>query len=288
MGGQQPRGSGGKPRQRKTTRRSALSQTNAHAEVTAVLGEIQRVLDTPLAELVDLEEERAAAAELAREARAAPAMVRLREVVAFVGHGRPATQAGNLKAPDAIALAARLGTRDDGSGGVVRSMDDLQEAAQVFRWALAAELLAARATKIVPGPWAHELEHDPLAAWFKAATTLLDHGVLDGFRRGWRKSYVELLDASAGPLLAAIEEAGDEAPLTAIDDLVWEMIARAYGYKLEDAFERRHAVRLVMAMMWQLADIGAVICGDDDVVLTGLGNTLASAATAMSNHDDVD
>jgi hypothetical protein len=212
-------------------------------------------------------------------------MVRLREVVAFVGHGRPATQAGNLKAPDAVALATRLGTRDDVSG-VARSMDDLPEAAHVFRWALAAELLTARATKIVPGPWAHELEHDPLAAWFKAATTLLDHGVLDGFRRGWRKSYVELLDAGVGPLLAAIEEAGSEAPLAAIDDLVWEMIARAYGYELDDASERRHAVRLVRAMMWQLADVGAVIC-DDDVVLTGLGRTLAGAAAAMSSDGDV-
>jgi hypothetical protein len=188
MGGQQPRGSGVKPRQRKTTRRTAASQTNADAEVTAVLGEIQRVLDTPLVELVDSEEERSAAAELTREARAVPAMVRLRDAVAFVGNERAATQAGNLKALDAVALATRLGTRDDVSGAV-RSMDDLPEAAQAFRWALTAELLTARATKIVPGPWAHELEHDPPAACFKAATTLLDVGVLDGFRRGWRKSY---------------------------------------------------------------------------------------------------
>jgi hypothetical protein len=140
----------------------------------------------------------------------------------------------------------------------------------------------------VPGPWAPDLERDPLATWFKAATTLLEHGVLDGFRRGWRKSYVELLDAGVGPLLAAIEAAGGEAPLAAIEDLVWEMIARAYGYELADASERRHAVRLVRAMMWQLADLGAVIPGDDDVVLTGLGNTLASAAAAMSSGGDVD
>jgi hypothetical protein len=136
------------------------------------------------------------------KARAAPAMVRLSEVVAFVGSGRPATQAGNLKAPDAVALATRLGTREDVSG--VRSMDDLPEAAHAFRWALAPELLAARATKIVAGPWAPDLGRDPLAAWFKAATTRLEHGVLDGFRRGWRKRYIELLDAGAGPLLAAI------------------------------------------------------------------------------------
>jgi hypothetical protein len=68
----------------------------------------------------------------------------------------------------------------------------------------------------------------------------------------------------------------------------WEMIALAYDYELDDASERRHAARLVRAMMWQLADIGAVICGEDDVVLTGLGKTLASAAAAMSSDGDVD
>jgi hypothetical protein len=279
--------SSGKPRQRKTTPLSAPSPGDADAEVAAALGEIQRVLDTPLAELVDSKEERAAAAELTREARAAPSMIRLAKLVAFVGTGRPATLAGNLKAPDAVALAKQLGTRDDVSGAV-RSIDDLPGAAHVFRWALAAELLAARGTKIVAGPWAQDLERDPLAAWFKAATTLLEHGVLDGFRRGWRKTYVELIDAGVGPLLAAILEAGGEAPLAAIDDLVWEMIARTYGYELDDAAERRHAVRLLRAMMGQLADIGALICGDDDVVLTGLGNTLASAAAAMSSDSDVD
>ena len=66
------------------------------------------------------------------------------------------------------------------------------------------------------------------------------------------------------------------------------MIARTYDYELDDAPERRHAVRLLRAMIWQLADIGALICGDDDLVLTGLGNTLASAAAAMSSDSDVD
>jgi hypothetical protein len=287
MGGKQTRVQSGKPRQRKTARQSTPSWGDADAKVAAALGEIQRVLDTPLAELVDSEEERAAVAELTREARSAPAMVRLAKLVAFVGSGRPATQAGNLKAPDAVALAKQLGTRDDVSGAV-RSIDDLPGAAHVFRWALAAELLAARGTKIVAGPWAEDLERDPLAAWFKAATTLLDHGVLDGFRRGWRKTYVELLDAGVGPLLAAILEAGGEAPLGAIEDLVWEMIARTCGYELDDASERRHAANLVRAMMWQLADIGALICGDDDVVLTGLGNTLASAGAAMSSDSAFD
>ena len=87
---------------------------------------------------------------------------------------------------------------------MVGSMDDLPDVAHVFRWAIASELLTARATKIVAGPRAGDLTQDPLSAWFKAAVTLLEHGVLDGFQRGWRKVYVELLDAGAGPILAAI------------------------------------------------------------------------------------
>jgi hypothetical protein len=33
---------------------------------------------------------------------------------------------------------------------------------------------------------------------------MLEHGLLDGFQRGWRKMYLELLDVTAGPVLAAI------------------------------------------------------------------------------------
>jgi hypothetical protein len=90
----------------------------------------------------------------------------------------------------------------------VRSIEDLPDVARAFHWAAAAEFLAWRGSKIVAGPSARDLEHDPLSAWLKAAITLLEHGLLDGFRQGWRKHYVELLDASAPSLLAAIVEAG--------------------------------------------------------------------------------
>lgn len=242
------------------------------------------MLDTPLPQLMQSAEERAAADELARDAQAVPAMLRLAELVAFVGDGRPATQAGNLKVPDAVAAATRLGTGDDLSGAA-RSMDDLPEVAHVFRWAVAAGLLAARGTKIVAGPHAQDLERDPLSAWFNVAITLLGHGLLDGFRRGWRKSYVELLDAGAGPILAAILATGGQAPLAAIDDLVWERVAQVYDYDLGDGAERQHVVRLVKAMVTQFADIGTMTMRDGDVILTGLGNALASAAAAMAGDD---
>jgi hypothetical protein len=247
--------------------------------------EIERVLDTPLAELMESEQERAAAARLIRDARAVPAMARLGKLVAFVGDGCPATQAGNLKAPDALAVA-RLLRGGAELPGAVRSMDDLPDVAHLFRWAIAAELLTARATRIVPGPRARDLERDPLSAWFTAAITLLGYGLLDGFQRGWRKIYVELLDAGAGPILAAILKVGGHAPLTAIEELAWEQVASSYGYALDDADERRHTARLVTAMMTQFVDLGAVTVGGGNVVLTGLGSALASAADAMSSDDE--
>src|SRR3954466_6099815 len=192
-----------------------------------------------------------------------------------------------LRASDAVAAAIRLRTRDDVSGAA-GSMGDLPEVAHAFRWAIAAELLAARATKIVAGPRAQDLERDPLSAWFNVAVTLLDHGLLDGFRRGWRKSYVELLDAGVGPILAAILRAGGQAPLAAIDDLVWEQVSRVYEYDLDDAAEHAHVSRLVEAMVSQFADIGTATLRDGELVLTGLGNALASVAAAMSSDGDLD
>jgi len=63
-------------------------KTDADQAVTVALEEIQSVLDMPLSELVDTEEEHAEAEELTRQARVVPAMARLRELVDFVGRGR--------------------------------------------------------------------------------------------------------------------------------------------------------------------------------------------------------
>src|SRR3954447_26068889 len=159
MGSRRSRASSVKRRASRSTR---VSRRDADAGVVAALGEVQRVLDTPLPQLMESDEQRAAAQQLARDAQAVPAMVRLAGLVAFVGSGRPATQAGNLRASDAVAAAIRLRTRDDVSGAAC-SMDDLPEVAHAFRWAIAAELLAARATKIVAGPRAQDLERDRLS-----------------------------------------------------------------------------------------------------------------------------
>ena len=250
------------------------------------LEEIQRLLDAPLSDLLGTAEERAEAKELARRAAAAPAITRLSEVVAFVGSGRPATQAGNLRAADALALARRL----DPSARLpekVRSMDDLPETAHAFRWAAASELLAWRGTRIVAGPCADDLERDPLSAWLRATLALLEHGVLDGFRQGWRKSYVELLDAGAAGLLVALAEAGGRVPVAAVDEGAWEQVAAAYGYEPDDEAERAHVVRLVRAMESQLSDADVMGVVDDEVTLTELGSALA-VIVSLAGPDDAD
>jgi len=278
----------GKPnRGSRATKRTRTQRSRVRDDpgLAGALEEIERVLATPLIELMDSEGERAHARELTRQANVAPALARFRELLAFVGEGRRATQAGKLTPTDAIALASSLGAPTP-AGVEVRSMEDLPDVAYLFHWAVAADLLTVRGTRILPGDWAEELGRDPLSAWFKAATTLLEHGLLDGFRRGWRKQYVEFLDAGVPFIISAILNAGGEAPVAAIEELVWEQVAAAYGYQLDDADERRHVDRLVQGIFAQLADLGAAEHIDQAVRLTELGGALAAAASAVIDDDD--
>lgn len=223
------------------------------------------------------EQASALAEELSRAAVTAPALARLTEVVSFVGDGRPATQAGNLKPADALALARRLGT-DERAPDKITSMADLPETAHEFRWAAAAGLLTRRGTKIVAGPLAADLERDPLSVWVRVAMTLLENGPLDGFRQGWRKSYVELLDASVEGLLTGLAMAGGRAPLASIEQQGWELVAAGYGYQLDDERERKHVAQLCRQLVYQLADIAIVAVYDDEVTLTSLGRVMAVAS----------
>ncbi|MHB1919729.1 MAG: hypothetical protein ACYCSX_13825 [Acidimicrobiales bacterium] len=254
-------------------------------ELAAALAEVAAILDTPLAALMGTEEERAHAQQLGADAAAAPAMSRLAEVVAFVGSGRPATQAGNLRAADAIALARRLDTGEE-IPERVRSLDDLPDTAHDFAWAAAAGFLARSATKVVAGPLAGDIERDPLSAWMSAATTLLESGLLGGFRQGWRKSYVELLDSAAPGLLAALVSADGAAPLAAVEDQGWALVASNEGYDLDDEAERRHVVALVRAMVSALADLGIVARRGDTVELSALGTLLACAVAISADDED--
>lgn len=238
-------------------------------------------------ELMDSEEDQAHALEPTREASGAPAVVRFRVLVAFVGDGRRGTQAGNLTPADAVALARALGVRVP-EDGKIRSIDDLPEVAHVFHWAVAAELLRVRGTRIMAGPRAEDLERDPFTAWLTAATTLVEHGLLDGFRSGWRKHYVPFLDGGVPFLLSAILEAGGEAPIAAIEELVWERVASAYGYDRDDGAERRHVDRLVQGIIAQLADLGAAERHDRAVRLTGLGAALAAIGTGLADDGQLE
>jgi hypothetical protein len=277
----------GKPNRRSRSKkrtRTRRPRGSGDRGLVGALEEIERVLDTPLVELMEGEEERAHARELTRQAELAPALIRFRELLAFVGDGRRATQAGKLTPADAVALASAFGA--PGRAGVeVRSMEDLPGVAHLFHWAVAAEVLSVRGTRIVPGPWAEDLQRDPLSAWFRAATTLLQYGLLNAFRRGWRKQYVEFLDGGVPFLLSAILEVGGEVPVAAIEESVWERVAGAYGYALDDAGERRHVDRLVGGVFAQFADLGAAERDEGTVRLTELGGALAVAASALIDDE---
>ena len=252
-----------------------------------LLSEIERVRATPLIELMESEEERAHARELTRQAGLCPAIGRFRTLLGFVGEGRRATQAGKLTPGDAIELAGLLGVTLS-ERLEVRSMEDLPAVPRLFHWAVAAELLAVRRKRIVPGEWAEDLQRDPLAFWFRATTALLERGLLDGFRRGWRKQYIEFVDSGVPYILSAVLHAGGEVPVAAIEELVWEQVAGAYGYQLDDAGERRHVDRLVAAMYAELADLGAAERDENDVRLTELGGALALAASALIDDEPVE
>jgi len=75
-------------------------------------------------------------------------------------------------------------------------------------------------------------------------------------------------------------------PLAAIEEAVWERVAAAYSYQLDDAAERRHVDRLVQGVFARLADLGAILRIDQGVRLTELGAALAAAASAVIDNDD--
>lgn len=224
---------------------------------------------------------RARAAELSRQADATPVVERFRTLLEFVGSGRRATQAGRLTRADTLAAAQALDLRGVEAQGI-RSMNDVTTLAQLFDWALASGLLRTRRTRVLPGAYAHELSNDPLAAWFKLAVTLLEAGLLGGFRRGWRKHYVEFLDARIPGLLIAVLGAGGSAPLAEIKDLAWQQVAEEFDYEPDDANERYHVERLCDAVTVQLADLGAAARSDATLQLTELGRALARVSEMLT------
>ncbi|MHB1599824.1 MAG: hypothetical protein ACYCXY_13275 [Acidimicrobiales bacterium] len=265
----------------------ATASSGGDLDLEDVLGDLGRLLDTPLDQLVDGDLERAMLAQITREATDAPAIVTLRKVVAFVGAGRPATQAGRLKSADALALAEHLGL-DTQRPASIRSMDDLAETARLVHWAIASELLEVKGSRLVAGSRARYVEHDPLSACLAVTATLLEAGLLLGFRQGWHKRYAELLDAGAPSLLEAIAEQGGTVPLAEIQQTGWQLVAAEFGYDVRDAAERAHAVALVAALVAELVELGILRRESGSVTLTALGQTFAVVVSLFDEDDDDD
>lgn len=246
-----------------------------------------KVVDAPLADLIDIARERAEARALVGEAESVAAMKRFGALVDFVGQDRPATAGGNLTAPDAAALAGTLGFDRDVVGSPTR-LADLPDTAHLFRWAVTAGFVEHQATKIVPGPFAAALQDDPVTAWLQAVTTLLEQGVLDGFQEGWRKSYVSVLDSSMADLLVALAQASDPVPVDTLAAEAWELVAGGYGFEPDDQREQRSVHRLFRSAVAQLDDAGVLAYHDGHVRLTRLGQMMALLVDLAGDDDEDD
>jgi hypothetical protein len=264
--------------------RTQRSRVRGDPGLAGALEEVERVLATALVELMDSEEERAHARELTRQANVAPALARFRELLVFVGEGHRATQAGKLTPTDAIALASSVGA--PGLAGVeVRSMEDLPDVANLFHWAVAADLLTVRGARslpaaglricsAIPAPLVQGRDH---AAGARPAGRVSPR-MAQALRRVPRRRGA--VPAQRDP------QCWRRGPVAAIEELVWQRVAAAYGYQLDNAAERRHVSRLVQGIFAQLADLGAAEPIDQRVRLTELGGALAAAASADIDNDD--
>ena len=95
------------------------------------------------------------------------------------------------------------------------------------------------------------------------------------------------LTSASGTCLIALAAAREPFPLADIEQQAWEQVASGYGYERGDELERGSVVRLVRAMVAQLAQIGIVAREDNHVVLTNLGNTMAAVAD-LSGDDEIE
>ena len=282
-------------RSRRSARRARPGRTNdgpsapagpgAYRSVPVLDPASGEVVDAPVADLIEIARERAEVRALTDEVESVAAMKRFGVLVDFVCRGRPATAAGNLTAPDAAALAGTLGLDRDVPGPPTR-LGDLPETAHLFHWAVAAGFLEHRAAKVVAGPFADALEDDPVTACLKAATTLLEHGVLDGFQEGWRKSYVSALDLSMADLLVALSHAGDPVSVDPLAAEAWELVADSYGFEPDDQRERRSVHNLFRSAVAQLDDAGVVAYEDGHVHLTRLGRMIALFLDLAGDDDE--
>lgn len=74
-------------------------------------------------------------------------------------------------------------------------------------------------------------------------------------------------------LLGSIVTSGGRVPVGEVKEGASEQVAKACGYELRDAEERKHVARLVECVVCQMVDIGALARdgAHDEVVLTSLG-----------------
>jgi len=120
--------------------------------------------------------------ELAAAARNASAMVGLRALVDWVGKGRRLDDDGELEADEQADLAARLGLEpeewldadDEFTSGPYATQVSL-----LTEWAAVAGFVYQKGYKLFRRASGHDMDADPLAAWWSAFEAVLELGVID-------------------------------------------------------------------------------------------------------------
>ncbi|MEE8406335.1 MAG: hypothetical protein V3S32_04225, partial [Acidimicrobiia bacterium] len=210
---------------------------------------------------------------------------RLRQLVGYVGEGRPLTDRGNLKLADGKALVALLETRDRFDEQIgdrvfkTRSSADLGEVDLAFRMAVESKMLRRKGKKLLPGPNAGWVD-EPLSALYGAWLVLLNSiGPTQHWYRGHHYNwdwYAEELDASLPMILVDVYRHGD-VQFEEASESIWAHLLNVFELDHEPAdklaFHRRLVDGSLRRAFGILEELGIVVVEDVTEVPTEYGGT---------------
>lgn len=214
--------------------------------------------------------------DLAATASEAPAFIRMRALVDWVGTGRPLTQTGQLRRADAISLVDLLDTGDElDERFPLRSSTELYHLSVLVEWAKAAGLVRSIRGRIVGVSKNAKLLERPVELVSRllwALPRILDeigHSVVAVDAVHTVEAVFEDLVGSGG--MGSLERAGEVAWTTAMSryDLPG-------ATELQMSFERARSDGDIRRMVDSAADLGVVTVGDGTIMLTPLGTRLVA------------
>jgi hypothetical protein len=200
---------------------------------------------------------------IAEAARTAPAMVRLRAFVDWVGNGRPLSGAGYLD---------RAAARD-----AAKALDvDTDEAQCLLEWAEVAGFVRFHGRRLFRSSLGKNLDADPLAAWQAAFESLLELGVvdLDGNGPPWGRT----VDDTMADVVVATHLAAEPIPEREVVESLCdeeEELLELTGDASDQEGLRDAIAEDAGRMLTALADAGVIAIEDGAIRSTALGSWAA-------------